>query len=105
MGTTRPSASTLQRPTLGMHERWKSISPEMLETLYGAEDIPPDAVTASVSLDGVMVVLRADEDSRADACWREPSCGTVSFHNAKGKRLRTQYVARMPESAKVTLKA
>ena len=105
MGAMRPSVSTLQRLTLGMHERWKSISPEMLDTLYGAEDIPPDAVTASVSLDGVMVALRAGEDGRADACCCEASCGTVSFHDTEGKRLRTLYVGRMPESGKGALKA
>ena len=105
MGAMTPSVSTLQRLTLGMHERWESISPAMTETLHRAEDIPSDAVSASVSLHGVMVALRAGEDGRADACWREASCGTVSFHDADGKRLGTHYVGRMPESGKVTLKA
>ncbi len=73
--------------------------------MCGAEDIPADAVTASVSLDGVMVALRAGEDGRSGACWREASCGTVSFHDAEGKRLKTLYLGRMPESGKTTLKA
>ena len=105
VGGMRPSVSTLQRLTLSMHERWESIAPEALDTMCGAEDIPPDAVTAPVSLDGVMVALRAGEDGRAEACWREASCGTVSFHDAKGNRLKTLYLGRMPESGKVTLKA
>ena len=70
-----------------------------------AEDIPADAVSASVSLDGVMVALRAGEGGCAEACWREASCGTVSFHDAKGKRMKTLYLGRMPESGKVRLKA
>ena len=105
MGGMTPSVSTLQRLTLSMHERWESIAPEALDTMRSAEDIPPDAVTASVSLDGVMVALRAGEDGRAEACWREAACGTVSVHDAEGKRLKTLYLGCMPESGKVTLKA
>ena len=105
MGGMTPSVSTLQRLTLSMHERWESIAPETLKSIRAAQDIPPDAVSASVSLDGVMVALRAGEDGCADACWREASCGTVSFHDAEGKRLKTLYLGRMPESGKATLKA
>ena len=67
--------------------------------------VPHEAVSASVSLDGVMVPLRAGEDGRAEASWREAACGTVSFHDARGERLKTLYLGRMPESGKVTLKA
>ena len=52
-----------------------------------------------------MVPLRAGEDGRAEASWREAACGTVSFHDARGERLKTLYLGRMPESGKVTLKA
>ena len=69
------SVSTLQRLILSMHERWESIAPETLDTMYGAEDIPSDAVSTSVSPDGVMVALRAGEDGCAEACWREASRG------------------------------
>ena len=105
MGGMTPSVSTLQRLTQSMHERWESIAPETLASIRAAEDIPADAVSASVSLDGVMVALRAGEGGCAEACWREASCGTVSFHDAKGTRLKTLYLGRMPESGKVRLKA
>lgn len=88
-----------------MQERWESLGPEALAGIGEAEDIPQDAVTVSVSLDGVMVALRAGEDGRAEACWREAACGTVSFHDAEGERLKTIYLGRMPESGKLTLKA
>ena len=104
MGALTPSVSTLQRLTLSMHERWEDVAPQTRDTVYGVEDIPSDAVSASVSLDGIMVGMRAGEDGRTDACWREASCGTISFHDAAGKRLRTLYFGRMPESGKVTLK-
>ena len=94
-----------ERLTLSMHECWESLGPETLGSIREAEGIPQDATTASVSLDGVMVPLRPGEDGRAKASWREAACGTVSFHDAEGKRLKTLYLGPMPESGKLTLKA
>ena len=88
-----------------MHERWETLGPETLDSIRDAEGVPHEAVSAPVSLDGVMVPLRAGEDGRAEASWREAACGTVSFHDARGERLKTLYLGRMPESGKVTLKA
>ena len=104
-GAMTPSVSTLQRLTLSMHECWESLGPETLGSIREAEGIPQDATTASVSLDGVMVPLRPGEDGRAEASWREAACGTVSFHDADGKRMKTLYLGRMPQSGKLTLKA
>ena len=104
-GAMTPSVSTLQRLTLSMHECWESLGPETLGSIREAEGIPQDATTASVSLDGVMVPLRPGDDGRAKASWREAACGTVSFHDAEGKRMKTLYLGRMPESGKLTLKA
>ena len=105
MGTMTPSASTLQRLVKAAHGSWETIGATALDTIRAAEGIPADAVTAAVSLDGIMVPLRAGEDGRAEACWREASCGTVSFHDSDGARLHTLYLGRMPESGKVSLKA
>ena len=105
VGGMTPSVSTLQRLTVTIQERWERLGSEALAGIGEAEDIPQDAVTVSVSLDGVMVALRAGEDGRAEACWREAACGTVSFHDAEGERLKTIYLGRMPESGKLTLKA
>ena len=105
IGGMTPSVSTLQRLTRTMHERWETLGPETLDSIRDAEGVPHEAVSASVSLDGVMVPLRAGEDGRAEASWREAACGTVSFHDARGERLKTLYLGRMPQSGKVTLKA
>ena len=100
------SVSTMQRVTLSVHECWESLGLETLGSIREAEGIPQDAATASVSLEGVIVPLRPSEDGRATASWREEAaCSTVSFHDAEGKRLKTIYLDRMPESGKLTLKA
>ena len=51
----------------------------------------------AVSLDGVMVSIRPD----GEACWREASCGTVSFQDVEGMKT----LSRMPEAGKEMLKA
>ena len=71
------------------------LGPETLDSIRDAEGVPHEAVSASVSLDGVMVPLRAGEDGRAEASWRQAACGTVSFHDARGERLKTLYLGRM----------
>ena len=70
IGGMTPSVSTLQRLTRTMHERWETLGPETLDSIRDAEGVPHEAVSASVSLDGVMVPLRAGEDGRAEASWR-----------------------------------
>ena len=45
-----------------MHERWETLGPETLDSIRDAEGVPHEAVSASVSLDGVMVPLRAGEE-------------------------------------------
>ena len=70
-----------------MHERWETLGPETLDSIRDAEGVR----TRRSGLDGVMVPLRAGEDGRAEASWREAACGTVSFHDARGERLKTLY--------------
>ena len=100
-----PSASTLQRLVKATRGSWETIGETALDEIWVAEGIPAAVVTATVSLDGIMVPLRAGEDGRAEAVWREASCGTVSFHDGDGERLHMLYLGRMPESGKGSLKA
>ena len=91
IGGMTPSVSALQRLTRTMHERWETLGPETLDSIRDAEGVPHEAgQRLGVGLDGVMVPLRAGEDGRAEASWRfEAACGTVSFHEARGERLKT----------------
>ncbi len=59
MGAMTPS--TLQRLAGSLHERWEGLGPQAMDAVRDTDDIPPEAVSASVSLDGVMVALRAGE--------------------------------------------
>ena len=100
LGGMSPSSSCLKRLLTKAGERWNEK--EGMTDIREAETVPEEAASCTVSLDGVMVPLRPD--GGREACWREASCGTVSFHDADGKRLRTVSLARMPEAGKATLK-
>ena len=102
-GGMKPSASTLLRLARSMHERWQDLGPETTASIRDAGDIPHDAVSASVSLDGVMVALRAGEAGRAEACWREAPAARLP--RRRGQAAEDPHLGRMPESGKLTLKA
>ena len=104
LGGMQPSVSSLQRLTQEAASRREAVSGEALEEVHAGE-VPEAAVTACVSLDGVMVPMRAGEAGQTAAGYREAGCGTVSFHDAGGERLKTLYFGRMPEGGKVSLKA
>ena len=92
---------------------------EALEaTLRASYEIPPEATTVAVLLDGVMVKLqgsdRKEQVQRAKAEGRkvggpigssEASVGALVFYDADGERLLTRRFARMPEPDKAALKA
>ena len=105
IGGASPSVSTLQRVTRSMKADLEALPSGRMTRIRSAEDIPADARSLSVSLDGVMVPLMKGEDGRSEGFWREASCGAVSFHDAQGLRRKTVYFGRMPEAGKATLKA
>ena len=105
IGGASPSVSTLQRVTRSMNAELEKLPSERRARIRSAEDIPADARSLSVSLDGVMVPLTQGEDGRSEGAWREASCGAVSFQDAQGRRRKTVYFGRMPEAGKATLKA
>jgi hypothetical protein len=66
-------------------------------------------------MDGVLAPMREKREGRqakraqpgkhgsGPSGYREVGCGTLSFHDEEGVRLRTLYRARMPEAKKATL--
>ena len=99
LGGMNPSSSHLKRLLTKSGDRWKEKG--KVVDIREEETMPEEAVSFAVSLDGVMVPLRSDGDE--EACWREASCGTVSFQDVDGNRLKT--LSWMPEAGKETLKA
>ncbi len=118
LGNMQPSKSSLDRLPKGLSKSWEAQRESFEETLRSQDTVPSEAVTLSVSLDGVMVPMKDGERrakrmharehgkrQRGPAGYQEVGCGTLSFHDAGGERLSTIRLARMPESKKVTLKS
>jgi len=118
MGNMQPSKSSLDRLPKVLSEHWEARREVFDETLRTQEIVPSEAVTLTVSLDGVMVPMKdgarqakrmdsrtQGKRSRGPAGYKEAGCGSLSFHDAEGKRLSTIRLARMPESKKATLKS
>ena len=70
IGGASPSAGTLQRVTRSMNAELEKLPSERRTRIRSAEDIPADARSLSVSLDGVMVSLTQGEDARGEGAWR-----------------------------------
>jgi hypothetical protein len=117
LGIMDPSRSSLDRLPKALHARWEKNREAYEQRLRADDEIPAEAVTVAVSLDGVMVPMRGStkaekkaemrRQGRADkgpAGFREVACGAISFYDAAGERLTTRRMARMPEAKQATLK-
>lgn len=118
LGNMQPSKSSLDRLPKLLSANWEARREVFEQSLRSDESVPEDAVTLSVSLDGVLVPMKDAERQTKRALakaegkrqcgpagYQEASCGTVSYYDAQGERLSTIRLARMPESKKVTLKS
>lgn len=118
LGSMKPSRSALDELPKRLSERWEFCRPTFEELLRAEEQVPKEAVTVAVSLDGVMVPMKDGERQakrqraaaeeqhlRGPSGYQEVGCGTLSFYDRDGERLRTTRLARMPEPKKATLKA
>jgi hypothetical protein len=118
LGNMRPSKSSLDRLPKALSARWEAGRERFEASLRKRLEVPEQACTVSVSLDGVMVPMiegeRAGKRQQARDCgkrtqgpagYQEAGCGTLSFFDAAGERLETLRMARMPEAKKATLKA
>jgi hypothetical protein len=117
LGNMTPSKSTLDRLPKALHVHWEAQRPQFEAMLRHQDEIPPEAVTMAVSLDGVMAPMKdgqrhakrtqARTQGRAPsgpAGYQEVGCATVSYYDRDGERLCTRRMARMPEPHKATLK-
>jgi len=104
-GLMSPSKSSLDRLPKKLHEHWNSNRLTLEKKLMGEFKIPDEATMCAISLDGVMISTRYARVLPGDSRWSEACCGTVSFFDQAGELLQTQFLARMPEHKKKTLKA
>lgn len=115
LGAMRPSRGSLDRLPRELSPRWEAQRDAWEAALRSQETVPEAAVSVALSVDGVMVAMKAKAAKRVakqaeagkhasgPAGHQEAGCGTVSLYDADGERLQTVRFARMPESKKVTL--
>ena len=118
MGGMSPSKSSLDRLPKEVSKRWEEDREAFEQLLRDGIEIPEDAVSITVSLDGVLAPLdggnrpldvrmnaaREGRTSKGPAGYREIGCATVAFCDAKGDLLSAIRIARAPEPKKATLK-
>ena len=108
-GAMNPSRSSLDRLPKVLNQCFEPQTINYHEELMSNEVVPKNAVSFSVSLDGVMIGMKPeklleDVTKSMKTEWREASCGTLSFFDAEGERISTVQYGRMPEHKKTTLK-
>jgi len=108
-----PSKTSLDRLPKTLSAVWEGKREVFEVALREIEVVPKEAVTLSVSLDGVLAPMRdgdraakrslAEKQPKGPAGYREVGCATISLYDAEGERLSTLRWARMPEAKKTTL--
>ena len=117
LGGMTPSRSTLDRLPKELSERWERQRAEFEQSLRLTEEVPQEAVIVAVSLDGVMVPMKAGQrkekraaaaaagkPTRGPAGYCEAACATVTVYDHERAPLHTVRMGRMPESKKATIK-
>ena len=135
LGLAEVSKSTLHRIPQDMAALYERNRAAVEAVVRGESRVPEGTRTVQVGLDGVMVPMDgedtkprgrktpepevarherhygptapspADHDGKKGVAYHEASVGTLSYYDAKGERLSTVYLARMPEYRKETLAA
>ena len=91
-----PSRSTLDRLPKELSERWERQRAEFEQSLRLTEEVPQEAVIVAVSLDGVMVPMKAGQrkekagkPTRGPAGYCEAACATVTVYDHERAPLHT----------------
>lgn len=115
LGGMRPSRASLDRLPKALAPHWEKHRAEWEAALRTQEVVPAEATVMALSLDGVLIPMKAGAQERR-AKHTEPGkhasgptgnqevgCGAVVLYDAEGERVQTVRYGRMPESKKVTL--
>lgn len=131
LGLATVSSSTFHRVPRAIAAQYEATRAVIEKAIREQDVIPEIAVTIQVGIDGVMVPQDgehamprgrktespdpprhgvvasgpAEHDGLMGCAWHEASVGTLGFFNAEGVRLKTIYIARMPEPNKATTAA
>jgi hypothetical protein len=118
LGSLPASRSSFDRLPKSLGARWEADRLAFEASLRQSEEVPAEAASVAVSLDGVMVSMKDGSRSARKAAARargrrdsgpvgrrEATVGALSFYDEDGNRLCTRRVARMPETGQVTLRA
>lgn len=117
VGNMSPSKSSLDRLPKLLSQRWEANRSQFEQALRDGLEIPDDAVSIAVSIDGVYAPMEDSDVTRrrAEAAdegrltkgplgYREVGCATVSFCDQRGELVGAIRLARAPEYKKETLK-
>jgi hypothetical protein len=94
---------TLMKPSEGTAKRVLEYvgdfleTSEFLNTIQSKQAVPKKAVTLAMSMDSTSVLIREEG-------WKHATAVTLSTYDAKGNRLDTVYIGRMPEKGKIQAK-
>jgi len=118
LGNMTPSKSSLDRLPKALSARWEAEREVYEAALRERLEVPEEAVSMAISLDGVMTPMKdgartakraearaAGRRTKGPAGYQEAGCASVSFYDIAGDRLATIRFARMPEAKKATLKS
>lgn len=101
----QPSRASLDRLPKKLGVQWESHRVEFELSLSDNFDLPDEAVTVAVSLDGVKVPMQGGVVLPGDSRYEEASCGSITYYDKEGEPLTTRRYGRMPESNKLTMKS
>ncbi len=113
LGGMQPSRASLDRLPKELSAHWEVHRQEWETALRAGETILPEARVIALSVDGVTVRMKHDEQrgkrdqpgkhASGPAGQREAGCGTIVLYDVEGERLQTVRYGRMPERRKATL--
>lgn len=104
VGLMSPSSSSLDKLPKQVSAHWERHRQTYEENLRQSLTVPEDAVTLSISLDGVLIPTRCTRVIASDSRYEEASCGTLTLYDTEGSILLKRQYGRMPEFKKKTLK-